>query len=115
MNVTVRLLDILYYLVLLLSPTFPQIFSALCLSSLLLLAQGAPAPIFDPVLAAITGSFATPLALSGGLVAAEGKNSHQVSITTSFTIFLFISGLTLGATIPTWLLALKAGLFGKMV
>merc|ERR1712062_156696 len=71
------------------------ILSALCLSSLLLLSQGAPAPIFDPVLAAITGSFATPLALSGGLVAAEG--------------------LTLGATIPTWLLALKAGLFGKSI
>merc|ERR1712062_606772 len=71
------------------------ILSALCLSSLLLLSQGAPAPIFDPVLAAITGSFATPLALSGGLVAAEG--------------------LSLAATIPTWLLALKAGLFGKSI
>merc|ERR1712045_253688 len=68
-----------------------KILSALSLSSLLLLTQGAPAPIF----AAITGSFATPLALTGGLVAAEG--------------------LTLGATIPTWLLALKAGLLGKSI
>merc|ERR1711997_893060 len=72
-----------------------KILSALSLSSLLLLTQGAPAPIFDPITAAITGSFATPLALTGGLVAAEG--------------------LTLGATIPTWLLALKAGLLGKSI
>merc|ERR1739844_339972 len=72
-----------------------KILSALCLSSLLLLIQGAPAPIFDAISAAITGSFATPLALTGGLVAAEG--------------------LSLAATIPTWLLALKAGLFGKSI
>ena len=91
MNVTVRLLDSLYYIVPFLSRTFPQIFSALCLSSLLLLAQGAPAPIFDPVIAAITGSFATPLALSGGLVAAEGKNSHQFSITTSIIALQYFS------------------------
>merc|ERR1712203_1140907 len=74
-----------------------RILSALCLFSLLLLSQGAPAPapFLDPVSAAIGSSFATPLALSGGLVAAEG--------------------LSLAATIPTWLLALKAGLFGKSI
>merc|ERR1712154_212529 len=61
-----------------------RILSALCLFSLLLLSQGAPAPapFLDPVSAAIGSSFATPLALSGGLVAAEG--------------------LSLAATIPTW-------------
>merc|ERR1712110_34512 len=75
------------------SSTMKVTVSAVLLCSLLLSCQAAPAPLIDPVsssfaLGGLTGSFALAEGLTLGLAASS-------------------------TTIPTWLLALKAGLLGK--